>query len=406
MPLSAELPPPRPWALRVLLVGAVGVVLCAAILDPRVLVMLGLPDYGRWFLDSYAILASNDAVRAGLDPYAPNPLDFLHRGHVYSDWWLQLRQIGLTRQDNFAVGAAWVLAFLGVALATLRPRSRAQTAVLAALLLSPPVLLAINRANNDLLVFALVGLPLALPGDGIRSWRLALTAAALVLATGLKYYPVAGLAALLLFEARGRRFPWWSAAALGASVLVLWTQRQALGRGIFDFPDTVHVFGSAVIFRDTGLGRFPVLAATVALLVAFAVVAVRRGWTRGLLALEGEAEQERWMFGIGSCLLLACFLAGTNFAYRLICALWLCPWLCRQESSGAVRAAQVLLPACLWADGLYCLVLNTCFSSEPPYMMVIWRYLTQPLGWLLMGLLAGWLLEGLVSVLRSRAATR
>ena len=75
-------------------VGVVGLTLTgwmAGALWPRLLVMLGIYDYGTFYLDSQALLAALDAMRLGADPHAVNPLDPLLRYHVYSDWWLALR---------------------------------------------------------------------------------------------------------------------------------------------------------------------------------------------------------------------------------------------------------------------------------------------------------------------------
>jgi hypothetical protein len=66
---------------RVLLVCLPLAGLLLFVLFPRVQSKLGLFDYGRWFLDTYAILATNDAIKAGLDPYLPNPLDDRQRPH-------------------------------------------------------------------------------------------------------------------------------------------------------------------------------------------------------------------------------------------------------------------------------------------------------------------------------------
>lgn len=74
----------------------------AAMLWPNLLRTLGILGYGNTqFLDSYAVLAAVDAVRAGANPHGPNALDPLMRGHVYSDWWLALRWLGLTRAQFF-----------------------------------------------------------------------------------------------------------------------------------------------------------------------------------------------------------------------------------------------------------------------------------------------------------------
>ena len=119
----------------------------AVALRPQLLAAIGISDYGTSYLDSYAVMASLDAMRAGADPHAANPLDPLMRGHVYSDWWLALRWLGLTRSNNFLVGTAWVGAFGLTAWLTARPRSWGEIFWMSSVLISPPVMLAIKRAN-------------------------------------------------------------------------------------------------------------------------------------------------------------------------------------------------------------------------------------------------------------------
>lgn len=409
-PESASAAPARSSLLhpRWLLLGLVALGLLAAIRLPRVFDRLGLPDYGHWFLDSYAILAANDAVTAGLNPYESVPLDILKRKHVYSDWWLGLRHLGVTRQDNFVFGGLCGVAFLAVALAGLRPRRWREALVAAALVLSPPVLLALNRANNDLVIFALLGFPLLLWRGEPRFWSGALLAAAIIIATGLKYYPVAAVTALpLVFPVR--RLGWWLGTAAGIGAFVaLAAERGSLARGAFAFPESVHLFGSPEIWRGLGLGRGAVITLSAALLAVAAWVLARRGTTKDLAEENAGDLADRGRFAVGALLLLACFLAGTSFAYRWIFALWLVPWLWTQvrtpgRATGAGLALGLVL-AGMWHDGLYCLVLNTWLLRLPAWTEAAWRYATQPLDWLLMALLSGWLLEAALRRLRPAGA--
>ncbi|MDB6128634.1 MAG: hypothetical protein JWM35_2530, partial [Verrucomicrobia bacterium] len=169
---------------------------------PRLFYFIGVNHYGAWFLDTFALLASNDAVTRGLDPYAPNPLDYFHRPHVYSHLWLHLRDLGLTRADVTWLGLSIVAAFLLAALARLRPRTWKQLLWYAAIFCSAPVLLAIERANNDLVIFVLLAPVVAC----VRSRRQAMWLVGLLLVTVaalLKYYPA--VAALVLFNIGDRR---------------------------------------------------------------------------------------------------------------------------------------------------------------------------------------------------------
>ena len=124
---------------------------------PNGLGRLGIDLYNILFLDSYAILAALDAMRAGMDPHAANALDPLLRYHVYSDWWLALEWTGLGRAQNFIVGLSWVAAF-GIAVClTARPKTWREALWLTVILVSPPALLAVVCGNNDLVIFALLG---------------------------------------------------------------------------------------------------------------------------------------------------------------------------------------------------------------------------------------------------------
>ena len=396
---------PRPLLVVLTLAG-----LGAFILIPSLPGKLGIFNYGRWFLDSYAVLASNDAVRAGLDPSAPNPLDDLQRAHVYSDWWFALGRLGFTRQDNFLVGGSWVLAFLATAWALLRPVSRGQAVLLVLLLLSPPVLLAVMRANNDLVIFALLAAALlALRKDS--GWRLAAMLAAIVLATGLKFYPAVAVGIFLLVRPV-RRLSVMLPVALLAVAATLATVWSTIGRGVIPMPPSVYTVGAPILFRDLGSASRWELPAAGLLLAAAAVALVAARRTTGLASPDGNF-QSRAAFMLGALVLLACFLAGISFGYRWIFALLLAPWLWQQIHAAAVAApprrtaiaTAALLFTVLWMDGIFCLTVNLFFMPMPTVELDRWqhgwRLATQPLVWALMALLAGWLLDAALATWRA-----
>ncbi len=375
---------------------------------PHLLVMLGIYDYGRYFLDSYAVLATLDAIRAGADPHAANPLDPLMRGHVYSDWWLALRWLGLTREHNFLVGTAWVGAFAVTAWTTARPRNWGEAGWLAALLVSPSVLLAVNRANNDLVIFVV------LAGCGVAAtasawWRPLFAVACLALATGLKYFP-APAALAFLWVRPVRRMPAVLLAALLLVALTLasvWTQ---LDRGRFTVGSGVHVMGAPLWWRDMGWKDTESALPGVILLVAGAVALVLGRFTAGL-ASRGE-PRERLRAALGAMVVLTCFTVGVNFSYRWIFIVWPALWLWRQTGDGsqpgrqrlAARLACALILLCVWLDGVFCLVVNKFIPAMSEQrldqLQSTWRLWTQPLHWLLMMLLAGWLLEAALATAR------
>ena len=369
---------------------------------PHLLLTFGIYNYGRVYLDSYAVLAALDAVRAGADPHAANALDVLSRPHVYSDWWLALRWLGLTREHNVLIGTAWVGAFAVAAWASARPRNFGEVLWLAALLVSPSVMLVINRANNDLLIFVLLagcGLVAAAP----VWWRVVVAVACLGLATGLKYFP-APAALAFLWVRPVRRAPAVLLAGLvvvALALLSVWTQVE---RSRFNIASGVHTMGAPLWWRDFGWKDKDVALPGLLLIV---IPALGLAWSRVTAGLATRGQpRERLLAALGAIVLLTCFLAGVNYAYRWIFVLWPAFWLWRQATDDALprgqrRAARLgcaLVLLCLWMDGVLCATVNLFFAQYAQawqdHLDVIWRRWTQPLHWLLMMLLAGWLLEG------------
>ncbi len=369
---------------------------------PQLLLTVGIYNYGRVYLDSYAVLAALDAVRAGADPHAANALDVLSRPHVYSDWWLALRWSGLTREQNMLVGTAWVGAFALTAWISARPRNLAEALWLAALMISPAFMLVVNRANNDLLIFVV------LAGCGLVAvtpawWRVVLSAACLGLATGLKYFP-APAALAFLWVRPVRRAPAVLLAGLVVVVVALlsvWTQVE---RSRFTIASGVYTMGAPLWWRDFGWQDKEVALPGLLLIV---LPALGLAWSRLTTGLATRGEPKgRLLAALGAIVLLTCFLAGVNYAYRWIFVLWPAIWLWRQAADAslptrerwAARLACVLVLLCLWLDGVLCAMVNLFFAQYAQawqdHLDVIWRHWTQPLHWLLMIMLAGWLIEG------------
>jgi len=361
---------------------------------------LGVTDGGPWFVDSYATLAASDAVRVGLDPFKPNPLDVYHRPHSYSHWWFYLGDLGLTRRDNFALGGSWVLLFLLTALLLLRIAHWGEAAMAALVLLSPPVLLAVNRANNDLVVFFLLATGLVFL-RAASPWRLAVYSTLVLLATGLKFYPIIGAAALLLVRPPKTMLLVALGTLVAGMILLAWLWTD-FRRAVILAPIEVYTFGAPILFRDLGwTGPAPLLAGVLVLTLA-AAVCTWRGWSLGL---EDGDLRARLAYACGALLLVGCFLAGISFSYRLIFVIFLVPWLWRKISTSAARWTVLLLLAALWLDGFYCLGANIFVGPMPEvrlkHQQLIWRFFTQPIIWAAMALLAGSLLGMLRSALGS-----
>lgn len=376
---------------------------------------LGLNHFDLWFADSYAVLAAVDAHRAGIDAIKSNPLDVLHRPHSYTDWWYALGPTGLTRDDNFLVGAVWVLAFLAVTWLTVRPITLRAALYCTLLVLSPPVLLAVNRANNDLVIFILLGLA-AFVLHPRRAWSWLPALALIALATGLKFYPVVGAAIFLLVRPARRVLASIGVAALVLAVVLL-DVLPTIERGQFPLAPGLYSLGAVQLFRDLGYTGRGVQVCSILLLALAAFALVRARLTTGL-ADDSRDFRPRALFLLGATTLTACFLAGVSFGYRWIFALWLAPWLLENSRDLSIAAAHrrlatatcLLLLTIVWLDGAYCLVTNLLVGPMPSAQLQswqhTWRLATQPLSWILFALLSGWIADAVRGALHpTRAPT-
>jgi len=359
--------------------------------NPTWFSFFGVSHYSVWFVDSYAILASNDALAHGLDPYVPNPFDYFRRPHVYSHWWFTLGKLGLTRQDNGWLGLTLGGLFLLVAWWSLRPRSAGELGWCAAVLCSPPVLLALNRANNDLVVFLLLApvVPILLLRQ--RSWRIA-SVLFVAFATGLKFYPAVASLVLLYGETRAEIRERGLIALLALSIVGVSVAPDLLGAVKVPSPTGILTFGAMNLFETLGCSNLVGLG--LSLVVALLVMTF--AWRSTLLKdwTISPAERGRWMhFVLGAALLTGCFFTGKNYAYRWVFALWLAPalwpWMTDPLASRGfrrfARVTGILLLFSLWGDALVSSACNLFAQHVPLATLTRWTDLffrwEQPLSW-------------------------
>ena len=319
---------------------------------------------------------------------------------MYSHWWLG--PFGLARTDTRWVGPTLVAAFLAVAIARLRPREPREAVWYLVVLCSSPLLLAVERANNDLVVFLLLT-PVVPCLLAERRFVRMLAIVPIALATGLKCYPaVGGLVLLAVSDRREMRdrliLAGLALALVGASIA------EDLGRfgSIAPKAEGLMTFGAVNLFESAGIyGRL-----SKALALALAALPVLLFLRSAPLAHWKIAESDRadWLrFVLGGVLLTGCFVLGTNYAYRWIFALWLAPLLWRLPRDAtappAVRRLAALTAALLvfvlWADALVSGALNQFVGRVPAESMMRWAdrifAVEQPVTWAFFACLLGWI---------------
>jgi hypothetical protein len=377
-------------AMAVILASLVATVWAACFNHPFLWTLTGIGEADKPFLDLCNILSAGEAVQRGIDPLIRNPMDPYNRAHAYSTWWLITGPLGLTVADASWLGAILLVATLVSAWWLLAPTDWRRASLLALILVSPPLLLAVSRANNDLVVFVLMCAALACFRSEKTAWR-GFGIMLLALSAVLKYFPLA--AALLLLEARSRReLVFWAAIYL-LVLVVAWPGlepglRTALRHA--PQPSWLYAFGAPVVFRN-----FDIVVSAGWLLAAFASLVIFGSWPV-LRALPSPAapaplpDAER-LFACGAVMIVGCFLHGSTYAYKLLFSLWLLPWFWHVRPNGAEgfwrRLTLALLLALLFWEGSMAVILNSAFFlgtlSAPKAQLLLEAvlFINQLLAW-------------------------
>ncbi|MCD6051381.1 MAG: hypothetical protein K0Q55_2785, partial [Verrucomicrobia bacterium] len=356
---------------RLWLVTSVGAYYLAFALRPTLFSFFAFSHEFGWFFDSYAILASNDALVAGLDPWKANPLDPIGRPHVYSHWWFSLSEWGFTRKSNFLLGGGFVAAYFIAAFCWLRVRSKSEFAWSFAMLASPGVVLAVERGNNDLFICALL-IPVAVMLTSNRAWVRWMAMVPLLLATGLKFYPALGM--LIVLAAPSRKEAW--ARGVVAAILlgaVMFNLREDFGllKNLIPAPRGLMTFGSSKIFMYFGVS--PNLSSLISFGLGLVILGLCRPW-RWLAGWSVPAQDRTAWLGmmLGAILLVGCFFAGTSYSYRLIFTVMLMPMLWRLASGvhtpkpvcRLAAVTRILLLVVIWLDAILAFIATRTIQFE------------------------------------------
>ncbi|MFT3968128.1 MAG: hypothetical protein QM690_19840 [Sphingobium sp.] len=319
----------------------------------------GIDPFPFVFLDTDTVMSAVRCLRDGVDVFVTNPCDFLGRLFDYSPFWLLLAGLPVTSAWLVPTGLFVVLAFF-LSLLLLPVGGTMREARLISLgAVSTPVVFAVERGNNDLVLFTLAAVAAAL---ACRSKGLRLVGyGAALLAGFLKYYPMT----LLSLAARERppRFALvilLVAAACGLFALAMGPELTRALRLIPTGDWFGDMFGSSTVAGGlaslwgwpAGLRRFVHLLMVLGSVMTGAWLALGRPAQEAVGRLD---ERQQAFLLVGACLILGCFFTAQNIGYRSLHLLLALPSLLALGRLAPARrlwrwsgAATVWL---LWAEG-------------------------------------------------------
>jgi hypothetical protein len=283
-----------------------------------------------YFVDCRTFTGCGISLARGCDPLVHNPGDPRGRRLNYPRIWQYLAVLGVQPQHTIYFGAAFGTLFL-LSLFLFLPGSitRATACVLLIALFSPAVIFALERGNNDLLIFVLLALAIFWVNKDTATTK-ALALLAVLCAFVLKLFPIFG-AVLFLRERRRLLLPLALLIALGmfAYITFTWHDLQLVYRGTP--KDTECSYGLDVTWMNL-LNILGVESAARGMVASYAVVLFSGVLAWSALAYpcppQALADQKALdAFRVGSAVYLGTFLLGSNYDYRLMFLLFTIPQL-------------------------------------------------------------------------------
>lgn len=296
---------------------------------------LGVKSAPTVFFDARNVAAAADCWAQDYDPLFSNPCDPWGRVMVYPRVWVLLHFIGLTQDRTLLFGAILVTAFLISLLLLVGRLSLREGAIVAAMVVSPAVMLSIERGNVDLVLFAII--VAAVFAWQARARVTPFVAPALILVAAVaKFYAILALPVLAFTKDRRGR---WLVAATATGMLVYLAIIVDDLRQIMTAPEggLLYSYGARILIGDlyhravtqdweygSLLAQVVAVTPLIALMVAVWIWARRR---LGVPTIDDIATRATVAFQVGALIYLGTFALRKNGDYRLVFVLLTLPML-------------------------------------------------------------------------------
>lgn len=392
-------------------------------LEVALLQAWGLDPWNFPFLDLHALLSALQCSREGIDVMRVNPCDILGRPHIYSPLWLAPAAL-LPVDGRWLMPGGLVLDTLFILSLYRLPKAErpSETAILALAMLSPATGYALERANNDLIIFLLV---IAMVPFAAAPWPRRLVSYAIILIAGLlKYYPLAML--ILALREAPKRFIALAVTAVLAIAGFYIFYRHALAENVITIAAlNPSRFADIIDFRNLPFGLAALLPSsegqasrfwpgpeTIAYLILAILLLslIASAWQisldRELGGRIGTLSAEHIiLFVAGAVMITGCFFAGRSVLYRAIFFLLAIPGLLAlaRAATGAssrhwLRQGLVLIVFLMWSEffrrGIHALTLLLLPQGSPwiGYPEALFWAFKELVWWRVMALFCGLLL--------------
>jgi hypothetical protein len=294
------------------------------------------------FADWSVILNANICQEKGYDVYLSNPCDQWSRKHVYGNILLYIPYISSFPSFYFIYLPLTInLIFLYTVINFFTFQNKIEYLCLFFIVLSAPVILAIERANIDIIIFLLVVLI-------SKNKNVLINYLVLILTTISKFYPIC-MIIIFLFKNKIKKIVINTVVFLLIIFLILFFQSESLikifdnknqfsGSGIynFSFKGGLDILLNFKIFINNKSYDYIIYLYLTLVLIIPIFITIFLNFKKiinnnSISKLLFENSFENRMYILSSALILFCYFSFSNFFYREIFFLGLIPWLLKNR---------------------------------------------------------------------------
>jgi Glycosyltransferase family 87 len=280
---------------------------------------LGVPSMTPHFLDLQSIPAAIETLHKGGNPLDANPADPLHRSMNYPRVWLYIFSAAkITRGNVSTVALIFCALYLTcISFLIVQTRNAVDAVILLLASLSAAPLLAMERGNTDLFVFAVIFLACVVTNKHLKSGLFGVAAL-------LKIFPIAAMVMDAIHRTKKERI---SAVLLTGVVLALillqWHDLSLIRKGTPAY--SARSYGVLSLEQEFLIDTFQW-----GFLIGLGWIVVLECWLAGALAITNAWRNPREadffiqnsrfaeMFAIFGGTYVFTYAVGSNFDYRLI----------------------------------------------------------------------------------------
>ena len=290
------------------------------------------------FADWKVIVGANLCEELGYDVYLNNPCDIWGRKHVYGEIFLHLPFVEKFKLFYFEILPIIInYIFIVCILSIFRFKDSSAYFFIILILFSFPVMLAIERANNDILIFIFVVL---LAYYKNQAFGLLI----LIVTTITKFYPIV-LVIKLLFEKNLKKIIINLSIFIGLISLIFFYESEQISKifsnraqytsgGIYDFSliGTMKFYKATYFFINNKLFSTLIFLLFLGSPIFFLFRKIKFFLKEKNYSLDYNFFEDR-LFILSSILILICYFSFQNYAYREIFFIGLIPLLLKIQVS-------------------------------------------------------------------------